>query len=148
MKHLKFTSALLAAVMCITMVMAPVAADETETPSEAQTTETEEENESEDSEESASNFEVPSEDTESCRVAALREDVRENSAGTVASLPPLPVALPTYVLSVFLEPVEGDNNEDVALSDEECDGLASYSPPESLSGSEISLRVGEVSPLT
>ena len=51
MKHLKLTSALLAAVMCITMVMAPVAADETETPSEAQTAETEEENESEDSEE-------------------------------------------------------------------------------------------------
>ena len=39
MKHLKVTSALLAAIMCVTMVMVPVAADETEAPSETQTTE-------------------------------------------------------------------------------------------------------------
>ena len=47
MKHLKLTSALLAAVMCVSMVMAPVAADETDVPSETQITEAAEEKESE-----------------------------------------------------------------------------------------------------
>ena len=45
MKHFKVTSALLAAIMCVTMVMAPVAADETEAPSETQTTEVADEKE-------------------------------------------------------------------------------------------------------
>ncbi|MBR5355596.1 MAG: leucine-rich repeat protein [Lachnospiraceae bacterium] len=49
MKHLKVTSALLAAIMCVTMVMAPVTADETEAPSETQTTEVQ--NDAEESEE-------------------------------------------------------------------------------------------------
>ena len=49
MKHFKVTSAILSAVMCMTMVMTPVTAlaDETETPSETQTTEAAEENETE-----------------------------------------------------------------------------------------------------
>ena len=52
MKHLKVTSALLAAVMSISMVMTPVSvlADETETPSETQATEAAEENETEEEE--------------------------------------------------------------------------------------------------
>ena len=49
MKHFKVMSALLAAVMCVTMVMVPVAADETEAPSETQTTEVQ--NDAEESEE-------------------------------------------------------------------------------------------------
>ena len=52
MKHLKVTSALLAAIMCVSMTVAPVAADETETPSETQTTEVEDKNDSEETEES------------------------------------------------------------------------------------------------
>lgn len=55
MKHFKVTSALLAAIMCVTMVMAPVAADETETPSETQTTEVADEKDTEESEESEEN---------------------------------------------------------------------------------------------
>ena len=51
MKHLKVTSALLAAIMCVTMVMAPVAADETEAPSETQTVEVGDEKDAEESEE-------------------------------------------------------------------------------------------------
>ena len=50
MKHFKVTSALLAAVMCVTMVMVPVAADETETPSETQTTEVADEKDAEEAE--------------------------------------------------------------------------------------------------
>ena len=50
MKHFKVTSALLAAIMCVTMVMAPVAADETETPSETQATEVADEKDAEDDE--------------------------------------------------------------------------------------------------
>ena len=47
MKRLKVASALLSAVMCFSMIMAPVVADETEAPSETETTETAEEKESE-----------------------------------------------------------------------------------------------------
>ena len=47
MKRLKVASALLSAVMCFSMIMAPVVADETEVPSETETTETAEEKESE-----------------------------------------------------------------------------------------------------
>ena len=52
MKHLKVTSALLAAVMCVSMVMTPVMADETQAPSETQTTEAAEQNESEETSDS------------------------------------------------------------------------------------------------
>ena len=51
MKHLKLTSALLAAVMSVSMFMTPVAADETEVPSETQTTEAAEEKDAEEAEE-------------------------------------------------------------------------------------------------
>ena len=55
MKHLKVSSAVLSAIMCMSMVMTPVAvmADETETPSQTQTTEAAEEKETEEPEESA-----------------------------------------------------------------------------------------------
>ena len=55
MKHFKVTSALLAALMCVTMVMAPVAADETKTPSETQTTEVADEKDAEESEDPEEN---------------------------------------------------------------------------------------------
>ena len=45
MKKLKVTSALLAAIMCITVVMTPVAADDNEVPAETQTTEVRDESE-------------------------------------------------------------------------------------------------------
>ena len=51
MKHLKLTAALLAAVMSISMFITPVAADETEVPSETQTTEAAEEKDAEEAEE-------------------------------------------------------------------------------------------------
>ena len=53
MKHLKVTSVLLSAVMCMSMLMTPatVLADETEVPSETQTTEAAEENEPEEADE-------------------------------------------------------------------------------------------------
>lgn len=50
MKHLKVASALLAAVMCVSMVMTPVTADETQAPAEAETAEVAEENDTEESE--------------------------------------------------------------------------------------------------
>ena len=63
MKHFKVTSVLLAAVMCVTMVMVPVAADETETPSETQTTEVADEKDTEESEESEENKPEVTEDS-------------------------------------------------------------------------------------
>ncbi len=52
MKHLKVTSVLLSAVMCLTMTTTPVVADETESPSETQATEVSEEKADEEPEKS------------------------------------------------------------------------------------------------